>query len=48
MDFDLPSDDDPRRLEARRWLAEQVLGLPREPDAEAGLTWSEAQKARRG
>ncbi len=30
----------------RNILAEQVLGLPREPDVEAGLTWKETQKSR--
>jgi len=30
----------------RNIIAEQVLGLPREPDLEAGLTWRETQKVR--
>ena len=30
----------------RNIIAESVLGLPREPDAEEGLTWAEAQRKR--
>lgn len=30
----------------RNIIAEQVLGLPREPDVQAGLTWSQTQKVR--
>jgi alkylation response protein AidB-like acyl-CoA dehydrogenase len=30
----------------RNIVAEHVLGLPREPDVEAGLTWSESQRRR--
>ena len=32
----------------RNIVAEHVLGLPREPNVEKGLTWAEAQKARGG
>lgn len=31
----------------RNIVAEQVLGLPREPNVEQGMSWSEAQRARR-
>ena len=30
----------------RNIVAEHVLGLPREPNVEAGLTWSESQRRR--
>jgi hypothetical protein len=30
----------------RNIIAESVLGLPKEPDAETGLTWAEAQRKR--
>jgi len=36
MDFDLPADDDPRRLEVRRWIEEHPAPSGREM-AEAGL-----------
>lgn len=36
MDFDLPADDDPRRLKVRAWLADNVDPSPRQL-AEAGL-----------
>jgi 3-oxochol-4-en-24-oyl-CoA dehydrogenase len=36
VDFDLPADDDPRRLEIRRWLAEHPEPTPRQL-AEDGL-----------
>ena len=32
----------------RNIVAEHVLGLPREPNVEKGMTWAEAQKARGG
>jgi 3-oxochol-4-en-24-oyl-CoA dehydrogenase len=36
VDFDLPADDDPRRVELRQWLAEHPAPTPRQL-AEAGL-----------
>ncbi len=41
MDFDPPAEDDQRDI-----MGEQVLGLPRQPDAEAGLLWAETRSRR--